>query len=166
MATTRHDDKGTGVPLTDAEQQAVLRESERGLRAKEEHLHSLLEGAGLGHWDYDYVSDTLVWSEQTRRLLGVEPGEPASRVLLRSRMHAEDRLRFREYVARRAYVGADHICNFEFRVVTPNGAIRWLRIRAGWKRMPQGCRSEPAASYAISPHARMPRRFRRVLPPS
>jgi PAS domain S-box-containing protein len=122
MATTQHDDKGTGVPLRDAE----LRESERGLRAREERLHWLLEGAGLGHWDYDYGSDTLVWSEQTRRLLGVEPGEPASRVLLRSRMHAEDRLRFEEYVARRAYLDADHICNFEFRVVTPNGAIRWL----------------------------------------
>jgi two-component system, OmpR family, sensor histidine kinase VicK len=67
-----------------------------------------------------------VWSEQTRKLLGVDPGEPASRALLRSRMHAEDRPRFEEYVARRAYPAADHICNFEFRVVMPNGAIRWL----------------------------------------
>jgi PAS domain S-box-containing protein len=120
------DDNGTGMPLRDAEQQAVLREGERGLRASEERLDWLLEGAGIGHWHYDYVSDTLVWSEQTRRLLGVEPGEPASRVLLRSRVHPEDRTRFEEYVARRAYLDADHICNFEFRVVMPNGAIRWL----------------------------------------
>jgi two-component system, OmpR family, sensor histidine kinase VicK len=47
-------------------------------------------------------------------------------VLLRSRVHAEDRPRFEEYVARRASLDADHICNFEFRVVMPNGAIRWL----------------------------------------
>ncbi len=126
MAATRHDDEGTGVPLRDAEQQAMLREDKRGLGESEERLHWLLEGAGLGHWDYDYVSDTLVWSGQTRKLLGIEPGDPASRALLRSRMHAEDRPRFEEYVARRAYLDADHICNFEFRVVMPNGAIRWL----------------------------------------
>jgi PAS domain S-box-containing protein len=104
----------------------VLREGARGLCASEERLHRLLEAAGLGHWEYDYVSDALVWSEQTRKLLGVEPGEPASRALLRSRLHAEDRPRFEDYVARRAYLDADHICNFEFRVVMPNGAIRWL----------------------------------------
>jgi hypothetical protein len=79
MAMTRHDDKGTGVPSRDAEQEAVLREGGRGLCASEERLHRLLEAAGLGHWDYDYVSDTLAWSEQTRKLLGVEPREPASR---------------------------------------------------------------------------------------
>jgi hypothetical protein len=53
MVATRHDDKDTGVPLRDAEQQAMLREDKRGLRESEERLHWLLEGAGLGHWDYD-----------------------------------------------------------------------------------------------------------------
>jgi PAS domain S-box-containing protein len=116
----------TRAPVRHAEQEAVLREGARGLCASEERLHRLLEAAGLGHWDYDYVSDTLVWSEQTRKMLGVEPGEFASRALLRSRVHAEDRPRFEDYVARRAYLDAGHICNFEFRVVMPNGAIRWL----------------------------------------
>jgi PAS domain-containing protein len=61
---------------------------ERGLRASEERMRRSLEAAGLGHWDYDYVSETLVWSEQTRKLLGVEPGGPASRPRLRSRATA------------------------------------------------------------------------------
>jgi len=74
----------------------VPREVERGLRASEERLLRSLEAAGLGHWDYDYVSDTLVWSEQTRKLLGVEPGEPASRTLLRSSVHPQDRPRLDE----------------------------------------------------------------------
>jgi PAS domain S-box-containing protein len=67
-----------------------------------------------------------VWSEQTRKLLRVEPGEPASRALLRSRVHPEDRPRLEEHIARRAHLDADHIRHFEFRVVMPNGAIRWL----------------------------------------
>src|SRR6266566_919473 len=53
-------------------------EAEQSLSASEERLRLSQEAAGLGHWDYDYVSGTLVWSEQTRKLLGVEPGEPAS----------------------------------------------------------------------------------------
>jgi PAS domain S-box-containing protein len=126
MAITRHDDKGTGVPFRHTEQPAVLREGERGLRASEEHLQRSLEAAGVGHWDYDYVNDTLVWSEHTRKLLGVEPCEPASRTLLRSRVHPEDRPRLEEHIARSANLDADHTRHFEFRVVMPNGSIRWL----------------------------------------
>src|SRR5215831_5726524 len=120
----RHDDKGTRVPFRHAERQVVLRE--RGPRASEERIRRLLEAAGLGHWDYDYVSDRLVWSEQTRKLLGVEHGEPASRALLRSRVHPEDRPRLEEHIARSAHLDATHLRHFEFRVVMPNGAIRWL----------------------------------------
>jgi hypothetical protein len=54
MTKTRHDDEGTWVPVRDAERQTVVRHGERGLRASEERLHSLLEAAGVGHWDYDY----------------------------------------------------------------------------------------------------------------
>jgi hypothetical protein len=56
----------------------------------EERLRLSQEAAGLGHWDFDFAGDTLVWSEQTRKLLGVEPGVPASRALLRSRVHPEE----------------------------------------------------------------------------
>jgi len=101
-------------------------EAEHCLRASEERLRLSQEAAGLGHWDYDYVSGTLVWSEQTRKLLGVEPGEPASRALLRSRVHPEDRPRLEEHIARSAHLDSDHIRHFEFRVVMPNGAVRWL----------------------------------------
>src|SRR5499427_3732257 len=101
-------------------------EAEQSLRASEERLRLSQEAGGLGHWDYDYASDTLVWSDQTRTLLGVEPGEPPSRQLLRSRVHPEARPRLEEHIARSAHLDADHIRPFEFRVVMPNGVIRWL----------------------------------------
>src|SRR5262249_27552807 len=71
-------------------------DAEQDLRASEERLRMSQEAAGLGHWDYDYASDTLMWSEQVRKLLGVEPSEPASKALLRSRVHPEDRPRLEE----------------------------------------------------------------------
>src|SRR5215831_17221504 len=101
-------------------------EAEQGLRASEERLRLSQEAAGLGYWDYDYASGTLVWSEQTRKMLGVEPGEPASRALLRSRVHPEDRPRLEEHIARSARLDSDPIRHFEFRIVMPNGAVRWL----------------------------------------
>jgi PAS domain S-box-containing protein len=101
-------------------------EAEQGLRASEERLRLSQEAAGLGHWDYDYTSGTLVWSEQTRKLLGVGFDEPASRALLRSRVHPEDRPRLEEHIARSTRLVSDHIRHFEFRVVMPNGAVRWL----------------------------------------
>jgi PAS domain S-box-containing protein len=101
-------------------------EAEQGLRASEERLRLSQEAAGLGHWDSDFVSGTLVWSEQTRKLLGVEPAEPASRALLLSRVHPEDRSRLEEHIARSARPDSDHDRHLEFRIVMPNGAVRWL----------------------------------------
>jgi len=75
-------------------------EAELGLRASEERLRLSQEAAGLGHWDFDFAGGTLVWSAQTRKLLGVEPTAPASRTLLLSLVHAEDRQRLDDHLAR------------------------------------------------------------------
>jgi PAS domain S-box-containing protein len=101
-------------------------EAEQGLRASEERLRLSQGAAGLGHWDSDFSSGTLVWSEQTRKLLGVDPAEPASRALLLSRVHAEDRPRLEEYIASSARPDSDHVRHLEFRIVMPDGAVRWL----------------------------------------
>src|SRR5215468_7854072 len=77
-------------------------EAEQSLRASEERLRLSQEAAGLGHWDFDFAGSTLVWSEQTRKLLGVEPTTPASSAVLLSLVHAEDRPRLEEHLARSA----------------------------------------------------------------
>src|SRR5262245_53414252 len=101
-------------------------EAEQSLRASEERLRLSLEAVGLGHWDFDFTSGTLVWSEQTRRLLGVEPGAPPSRALLLSLVHAEDRARFEEHLTRSARPDSDQGRNLAFRIVTHDGSVRWL----------------------------------------
>src|SRR5215468_5338560 len=101
-------------------------EAEQGLRASEERLRLSQEAAGLGHWDYDFTSRTLVWSEQMRKLLGVERAKPASGALLLSRVHPEDRPRFEEHIARSARPDSGHRRHLEFRIVMENGALRWL----------------------------------------
>src|SRR5262249_6965966 len=75
---------------------------------------------------FDFAGSTLVWSEQTRKLLGVEPTAPASSAVLLSLVHAEDRPRLEEHLARSACPDSDHHRHLEFRIVMPNGAVRWL----------------------------------------
>jgi PAS domain S-box-containing protein len=101
-------------------------EAEQGLRASEERLRLSQEAAGLGHWEFDFASGTLVWSEQTRKLLGVDPAEPASKELLLSRVHAEDCPRIKEKIRRSLGPDSDHVYHVEFRVVMQNDALRWL----------------------------------------
>src|SRR5262249_19286795 len=75
---------------------------------------------------FDFAGSTLVWSEQTRKLLGVESTAPASSAVLLSLVHAEDRPRLEEHLARSARPDSDHHRHLEFRIVMPDGAVRWL----------------------------------------
>jgi PAS domain S-box-containing protein len=101
-------------------------EAEQGLRASEERLRLAQNAAGLGHWDADFARGTLVWSQQARNLIGVGPAEPASLPLLLSHVHAEDRRKVEQQIARSYSLGSDHVHHAEFRVLTENGALRWL----------------------------------------
>ena len=104
----------------------IAEEAPEALRASEERLHRSLEAAGLGHWDFDFASGELIWSPQIRKLLGVEPGAPASRALLLSLVHDDDRPRFEEHLTRSARPHCDHGRHFEFRIVMEDGSVRWL----------------------------------------
>jgi PAS domain S-box-containing protein len=101
-------------------------EAEQSLRTSEERLRLAQKAAGLGHWDYDFAQGTWLWSEQTRKLLGVDPAAPASRALLLSRVHPEDRAQLKGHITRSARPDCDHDRHLEFRIVMPNGALRWL----------------------------------------
>ncbi len=101
-------------------------ETEQSLRVSEERLRLSQEAAGLGHWDFNFARGTLVWSEQTRKLLGVEPTAPASRLLLLSLVHGEDRPRLAEHIALSGRPDSHHGHHLEFRIVMQNGAVRWL----------------------------------------
>jgi PAS domain-containing protein len=105
----RHDNKGATAPFVTQPLQSRQRPSAT---------------SELGHWDIDFAGGTLVWSEQTRKLLRVDPTEPPSLELLLSRVHPEDRPQVEEQYVR--YSGSDHVYDIEFRIVTRDGAVRWL----------------------------------------
>src|SRR5688500_17720071 len=49
--------------------------AEAALRRSEASLAEAQRIAHIGHWDYDWEGDTLLWSEEIFRVFGVSKGE-------------------------------------------------------------------------------------------
>ncbi len=66
-------------------------EAESALRESEDRLELALDGAGLGVWDWDIVSNRVVFDERFVRMLGHEPGELDDLLATwSSRIHPDD----------------------------------------------------------------------------
>jgi PAS domain S-box-containing protein len=110
--------------------QAVLRESEERLR--------IAIGAGkLGGFEWDLQSGGNPWFGEKYALLGITPADRSGSAQdFWDRVHPEDRddLGKAVEVARQNHTGLEH----EFRVVWPNGTVRWLRSVGTFFYTPEG----------------------------
>ncbi|MBC7930595.1 MAG: PAS domain S-box protein, partial [Rubrivivax sp.] len=95
------------------------------LRQSEERLRQALQAAQGGTWDYDLRTETFTWSDEFYRLLGLDPGscEPTVENWLRC-VHPDDRERVR--VQTRRALRTYNEVEVEYRVLLPDGAVRWL----------------------------------------
>lgn len=94
----------------------------------EAHLRLALDAADAGTWQWDLASGRNVWSEETWRLYGLEPGgrAPSFDLWLES-IHSEDRQAAAEHVRGAVERGAP--LDLEWRVDAPNGPARWVLSR-------------------------------------
>ena len=82
--------------------------------------------ARIGTWDWDVDTDRLYWSDAIFGMFGFRIGEVTpSYALFCSCVHPDDRLRVRAGELRCLETGENH--DEEYRVVWPDGTIRWLR---------------------------------------
>ncbi len=111
--------------------------AERALRRSEELLRIALSAARAGAWARDIKSGLLQWSEEYYRMLGLQPGaiEPSLDAAL-ERIHAEDRPRFQQLIAKAIREGEpiDDI----HRIVPAPGRVRWVRSISRTLRDPEG----------------------------
>ncbi len=105
---------GPGSPLDDVET-AKLR------------LELAVDAAAIGGFDWNLVTDELIWDERMRRLLGVGPDvEPSVDSFVRSILPA-DRAAI-ERANERAIARCGDL-RVDFRIIDQKGATRWLTIR-------------------------------------
>lgn len=73
-ATRLHDSQGRpGNLLVVTVDLSARRQAEEAVRASEERLRLATEGAGMGTWDFDLLTNTGMWSESGFRIMGYEP---------------------------------------------------------------------------------------------
>ncbi|BCS34842.1 hypothetical protein TBR22_A40680 [Luteitalea sp. TBR-22] len=119
----RHDDGATIVAsIRDVSAQ---RARERVLRESEERLRLALQAARMGTYDWDIPRGRLTWSREHEELWGLAPGEfDGTYEMFASRVHPDDLPAVDHGVAR--CIEAREPFAGEFRVVWPDGTVRWI----------------------------------------
>lgn len=99
------------------------------LRLNEERLAIAVRVGGMGVWDYDIVHDVLQCDESWYRIMGRDPGKPiVSIAQYRPLIHPEDVARATEVVkTAEELMASGHDYGIEYRIVRPDGEIRWVR---------------------------------------
>ncbi len=112
----------------------ALRESQDALRESDRQLAVAADAAKLGFWAWDPGTND-VWMTATGRVLrGYSPEERLDLSRFLSSVHPEDR----EGIRRSVEAAVDDPRSFEreYRIVRPDGEIRWVAFRGAGERDP------------------------------
>ena len=105
------------------------RSAERALRQANERAALAARGAGIGTWEHDLITQGVQWDEQMWALRGRPPRAqaPTSEELM-SWVHPDDRETVRWAIADSTLTGRP--LDQEFRIVLPDGRLRWIASRS------------------------------------
>ena len=99
------------------------------LRAAHERLAMAAASGGLGIWDYDIAGDEMQCDPQWHRIMGRDPAQPVGSIAeFRALVHAEDAERAADVhraASQPTADGQNH--GIIFRIVRPDGGLRWIR---------------------------------------
>jgi PAS domain S-box-containing protein len=99
---------------------------ERELREREETLSMAETSAGIGVWDMDMTTHTVRATAQFFRIVGIEPtDQPVPIERLRALRHPDDRDQVVNNFAR-ALEGGNDQYEAEYRIIRPDGEVRWI----------------------------------------
>ncbi len=99
------------------------RQGEEALRESERRLRVALVAGRMGAWRYDLTTGTQEWDETQYALFGLDPSAAPSRDLFLSLVHPDD-LPNVTFVTDN--LPLDTFLDSEFRVIRPDGEIRWI----------------------------------------
>lgn len=114
----------TGIDLDISDR----KQAEEQLRHNEAQLRLALDAARMGFWDWNMQTGLVTWSSNFKELFGLAPhtNEGPSETFLAS-VHPDDRDRL--YEGSLCSVDPKKTNDNEFRVVLPDGTIRWMQSK-------------------------------------
>lgn len=111
--------------------------AEHAFRGSERRLRLAVEAAGLGTWEWDMRSGEVTWSENLEGIHGLPPGGFAGTFeAVQQDMHPEDRDRVLGLIRQAVESGGPY--ESEYRIVRPDGEVRWLAARGQVVRDDEG----------------------------
>ena len=122
-----YDDDGHVVTMFGIIQDITERKRAEDELRRKEVLLAQTEAAGhVGSWRTDLVTGTRVWSDEAARILGFDPSIHGGDVLeaLCAGIYPEDRGEFDGWEL--AVSGAEGSRRSDFRIVRPDGEVRWV----------------------------------------
>ncbi|MBI1949517.1 MAG: PAS domain S-box protein [Deltaproteobacteria bacterium] len=111
--------------------------AEHALYLNEERLKEAQRNAHIGSWLY-VPGQPFIWSDETYDLYELPRGAPPTIEAVRAVIHPEDRNGKLAGVFERALASNVTDLHFEFRVLRPNGQVRWLQAIGKVRRAPDG----------------------------
>lgn len=103
-------------------------QAEERLIESERELRFAMKAGRFGAWTLDLATGELTTSETCRTNFGRAPDAPFTYDELREAVHPDDRARFVGAVEQSIASHGNY--DIDYRVVTPDGAIRWVAVRA------------------------------------
>lgn len=103
------------------------RRAEEALRAHHELLKIAQLAANAGIWGWDIPSGAITWSEELYSLFGLDPATPATFQTWQGTVHPDDRQPATQRILRSVREGIP--LENEFRIIRPDGRLRWIRAR-------------------------------------
>jgi PAS domain S-box-containing protein len=101
------------------------KKAEAELRQNQEQLWLAHQAARMGTWRWDVGTNILRWDDGLRELYGLGPSDAVSGYDdFLARVHPDDRERVGQSV-QQALAGSGTL-DYEFRIVLPDGRVRWL----------------------------------------
>jgi PAS domain S-box-containing protein len=105
-----------------------FKQVEEALRESDERLNTALSASGVGTWNWNIVSNSIVWDDYIHPLFGLQPKTfPGRYEDFLSLLHVDDRDRITREVAASVEQAAPY--DTEYQVVWPDGSVHWLASR-------------------------------------
>jgi two-component system, NarL family, sensor histidine kinase UhpB len=102
---------------------SALKKAEEALRRSEERLNLALAASRMGVWEWEVQTNTIYWSPESFEIFALESFTGTLESFTKA-MHPEDVPRVMAAAERALAEHSDFIA--EFRIVRPDGELRWL----------------------------------------
>ncbi|MBK8027381.1 MAG: PAS domain S-box protein [Chloroflexi bacterium] len=107
-----------------------LKQAEESMRASEERLRQAVRVGNIGIFDADHVKNNIFWSPEQRQIWGWDEQSDVMLPGVLNQVHPDDREELARATEKAQDPAGDGTFEMEYRILGPDGNVRWLNVRS------------------------------------